>query len=321
MLRFFDQINQVKLDKTKSRLERELQATIDSEKEKASEITAGSPKRLEAEGNILQMQLDYYTIHKSRLFKTDEEYAIKKGELEKQITDNDKAEQEARKQNAFAVTQEILSNLSNLASNIGTLKDNENKAELTRLQDENNVVLQSEADKVNAVAAGTEDRKKAELKYSKIKEGLDKKLEEQKKKLDKDSFERGKKIAISTALINGSQAIIAALATPDPTLGIISAVRVAAAVATTAIQVAAIRAQSFDGGSTTPSISGDAGSGGSDAASQATSSAPSTIGLGSVNIMDRKQKLEFQKVYVVESDIRNVTGRVEVIENRSVLGS
>lgn len=314
-----DQINAVRLQKNKTRLETELQDTIDAEKEKASELVAGSPARLEAEGNILQMQLDYYTLHKSELFKTDEEYAAKKRDLEKQISDNDKAELDTRKQNAFAVGQEILSQLSSYASSIGAVKDNESKAEITRLQDENNIVLQSEADKVNATAVGTEGRKKAEINYSKIKEGLDKKLEEQKKKIDKDSFERGKKIAIATSLINGAQAIVAAFATPDPTFGILTAIRVGAAISATAIQVKAIQAQTFDGGSTTPSITGgDAPSAG--AAAQ-TSSAPSTMGIGSVNIASRKQELQFQQVFVVESDIRNVTNRVEVIENRSVLGS
>jgi len=275
-----DQINAVRLDKNKTRLEKELQDTIDNEKEKVSEITAGSPARLEAEGNILKSQLDYYNLHKKELFKNDEEYAAKKKELEKQISDNDRAEQEARKQNAFSVSQEILGQLSSYASAIGQLDQ---------------VTTQN---KLKGIEKGSEAEKR----------------------ILKESFERQKKLSIATTLINGAQAIVAALATPDPTLGILTAIRIAGAIATTGIQVAAIKAQQFDaGGSVTtgggpppaaPTPTGGAGS-----------SAPSTIGLGSVNIMDRKPQLEFQKVYVVESDIRNVTNRVEVIENRSVLGS
>jgi len=46
------------------------------------------------------------------------------------------------------------------------------------------------------------------------------------------------------------------------------------------------------------------------------------MGLGTSNITPIKsEQKQWQKVYVVESDIRNVTDRVEVIENRSVLGS
>lgn len=308
-----DQINEVRFNKTKSRLDKELQATIDSEKEKADELVAGSSARLEAERMILQSQLEFYTQHKAELFKTDEEYAAKKLEIDKLITQNEKAEQEVRRQNAIQTAQEVLGSISGLMGNISTLRDNENKAEIRRLTDENNAVLQNEADKVNATQVGTEARKRAELNYSKIKENLDKKLAEEKKKIDKDAFERGKKIGIATALINGAQAVISALATPDPTLGVISGIRVAAAVATTAIQVAAIRAQTFEGGSESPTISGGG------APTTPTLTAPSTIGLGDAVITRTPQK-EFQRVYVVESDIRQTTNRVEVLENRSVLG-
>jgi len=276
-----DQINAVRLSKNKTRLETELQDTIDAEKEKASELVAGSPARLEAEGNILQMQLDYYTTYKSTLFKTDEEYAAKKRDLEKQITDNDIAEQEARKQNAFSVSQEILGFLSSAASAFGQL-------EQTNTQN-----------KLKGIEKGSEAEKK----------------------ILKESFERQKRLSIATTLINGAQAIVAALAVPDPTFGILTAIRIAGAITTTAIQVAAIKGQQFDGGGGAP-----AGGGGPPPTPPAPPdgagpSAPSTIGLGTVNIMDRKKELQFQQVYVVESDIRNVTNKVETIENRSILGS
>lgn len=275
-----DEINNLRAEKNKARLNRELQDTIDNEKEKVSEITAGSPARIEAEGNILKMQLDYYNTHKKDLFKNDEEYAAKKREIERQITDNDRAEQEARKQNAFSVSQEVLGQLTSAASAIGQLDQ---------------VTTQN---KLKGVVKGSEAEKK----------------------ILKESFERQKKLSIATTLINGAQAIVAALATPDPTLGILTAIRIAGAIATTGIQVAAIKAQQFDGGGspvsgggpppTPPVPPGGAGP-----------SAPSTIGLGTVNIMDRKKELQFQQVYVVESDIRNVTNKVETIENRSILGS
>jgi hypothetical protein len=119
-------------------------------------------------------------------------------------------------------------------------------------------------------------------------------------------------------LINGAQAVVAALATPDPTLGILTAIRIAGAVATTGIQIAAIQAKQFNAG-------GSSTGGGSTptppSMSIPSSSAPSTMGLGDMKIATQKEQFSWQKVYVVESDIRNVTGKVEVIENRSVLGS
>lgn len=271
-----DQINEVRFNKNKTRLDKELQATIDSEKEKASELVAGSPARLEAEGNILQTQLDYYTEHKTELFKTDEEYAAKKKEIDTQITENEKAQQEARKQNAFAVAQETLSGFSQLASAIG---------QLDQVTTEN---------KLKGIQKGSEAEKK----------------------ILKESFERQKRLSIITTLINGAQAVVAALATPDPTLGVLTGIRIAFAAATTAIQVAAISSKQFDGGGGSP------GPGPNPSSPPSNVSAPSTIGLGQSNIAPmRNQQKDWQKVYVVESDIRNTTNRVEVIENRSVLGS
>lgn len=266
-----DQINEVRFNKTKSRLDKELQATIDSEKEKADELVAGSPARLEAERMILQSQLDFYTQHKAELFKTDEEYAAKKLEIDKLITQNEKAEQEARRQNSIAVAQEILGNLTSFASSITQL-----------------------------------DQATTENKLKGIKKGS-----EEEKKILQASFERQKQLSIVTTLINGAQAIVAALATPDPTLGVITGIRVAFAAATTAIQLAAIQSKQF---------SGDGGGGGTaPTPTTPTLTAPSTIGLGDAVITRSPQK-EFQRVYVVESDIRQTTNRVEVLENRSVLG-
>lgn len=274
-----DQINEVRINKTKTRLEKELQITMDAEKEKASQLVAGSPARLEAERSILQQTLDYYTQHKSELFKNDEEYAAKKREIEKQITQNQKDEDNARKANTFATIQETLSGFSQLASAIG---------QLDQVQTEN---------KLQGIQKGSEAEKK----------------------ILKESFERQKRLSIVTTLINGAQAIVAALSTPDPTLGVLTGIRIAFAAATTAIQVAAISSKQFDAGgggaaSSAAAPTPPSGGGGN-------ISAPSTIGLGMANLMPSRQQSSWQKVYVVESDIRNTTNRVEVIENRSVLGS
>lgn len=315
-----DQINEVRKNKNKERLNVELQAFLNNENEKVSKMVQGSPARIEAERNILAQQLEFYKLHKSLYFKTDEEFAAKTAELNKQITESENAELAARRQNIISVTQEALTQLNSVITNVGQLNQAESDATLTRLKIENDAVLQAEAEKVNSYAVGTEQRKIAEKKFSEAKAGLDKKLEDQKKKLDKEAFERGKRMAIATTIINGAQAIISAFATPDPTLGIITALRVTAATIATGVQLAAIRNQTFDSSGSAPTMTSSEAppaAGGP----QPTTSAPSTMGIGNVNIMSRRQELQFQQVYVVESDIRNVMGRVETIENRSILGS
>lgn len=230
--------------------------------------------------------------------EAEKEYALKKEELgnailakqieiDAKIVDNDKIskdklkkQDEERKAQVFEVIQATLDGFSQLFSAI---------ASLDQVQTEN---------KLKGVKKGSEEEKK----------------------ILQASFERQKRLSIVTTLINGASAVVAALSTPDPTFGILSGIRIAFAVTTTAIQIAAIQSKQFSGG-------GDSGGGGGGGGSitapppPLSTAAPSTIGLGQGSIAPQKESSQFQRVYVVESDIRNTTNRVEVIENRSVLGS
>jgi hypothetical protein len=78
--------------------------------------------------------------------------------------------------------------------------------------------------------------------------------------LQKKAFESNKKFSIAQAIINGALAVTAILSVPDFTLGIASAIRIAAAVAATAASVIKISATKFEGGG---GGGGDAGGGGS----------------------------------------------------------
>jgi len=263
-----DRLKQQKLDLEETKrieLER-LQSVIDS-------TAAGTLARVEAEKE--------FALKKEEL---DNALLVKEDEINQKIVDKtkeriekEKKEEEKRRENAFAIGQEILGGLTNFASAVGQL-----------------------------------DQTVTENKLKGVEKGS-----EAEKKILKESFERQKRLSIATTLINGAQAIVAALATPDPTLGILTGIRIGFATLTTGLQVAAIQAKQFDAG------------GGAAAASPAppsissgSISAPSTIGLGTSNIVPmQSQQPNWQKVYVVESDIRNTTNRVEVIENRSVLGS
>ncbi len=71
------------------------------------------------------------------------------------------------------------------------------------------------------------------------------KLDKEKAKLEKETFERNKRFAIAQAAINGALSITAITTVPDFTLGIASALRIAAVVAQTAAQIAVIASQQF----------------------------------------------------------------------------
>ena len=74
---------------------------------------------------------------------------------------------------------------------------------------------------------------------------LKKDLEDKKLAIERQAFEENKKRQIAQALINGALAVTAILTVPDLTFGIVTAIKIAAAAATTALQVAAIKNTKF----------------------------------------------------------------------------
>ena len=154
--------------------------------------------------------------------------------------------------------------------------------------------------------------------------GKDTKAQE---KAARQQFNIFKGIQIASTIISGIAGVQNALApklndlTPEP---FATGLRIANAVSigiSAAANVAKIAATQFQGGGGSPSVDTGSGNGPSPSAPPSPSGPPSTIGLGQMNVAPQKEQFNWQKVYVVESDIRNVTGKVEVIENRSVLGS
>lgn len=333
-----DEINKTITEKTKTRIENEIQAFVDGENRKIEKLAAGSPKRIAAERNLLVQQLAEYQKHKSTLFKTDEEYEKKKKELEGRITKSEKDELEARRNNAIAIVQEILNVAGQIASSVGNYQQtlaqnrmndlkNQQAVEVENFERNKEATIERLNQDIESTKEGTKEREEAvkrkeaaEKNFVKTKLQLDKKLQEQERVLAKEAFEQGKRLSIVQTIIAGAQAVVAALAGAknDPTGGVLTAIQVAAVIATTAIQLATIKAQQFN-----PGPGGGGGGEGSLGGMPAPPSVPipSTMGLGEAAIRPEKQQANWQKVYVVESDIRNVTGRVEVIENRSVLGS
>jgi hypothetical protein len=145
---------------------------------------------------------------------------------------------------------------------------------------------------------------------------------EQKAKDEKDlarqQFETQKKFNRASAIINGLVGIGALFMVPDPTFGILTAIRVAALIATTAANVAQINSTAFDEGGS----SGGAIPAATDAPT--TSQAPAIYGpgQGQSTTFSGNQNNSFApvKAYVVETENRSTTNRVNKLVSESTYG-
>ena len=147
---------------------------------------------------------------------------------------------------------------------------------------------------------------------------------EQKAKEEKDlarqQFETQKKFNRASAILNGILGIGAIFAVPDPSFGILSAIRVGALAISTAANIAAINATQFD--------EGGASAGGIPAAETSaptTSQAPSIYGPGQggqSTTFTGNQNNNFApvKAYVVETENRSTTNRVNKLVSESTYG-
>ena len=146
---------------------------------------------------------------------------------------------------------------------------------------------------------------------------LDQKAKDE-KDLARQQFETQKKFNRASAIINGLVGIGALFMVPDPTFGILTAVRVAALVATTAANVAQINSTAFD--------EGGASAGAIPAATDAptTSQAPAIYGpgQGQSTTFSGNQNNSFGpvKAYVVETENRSTTNRVNKLVSESTYG-
>lgn len=126
-------------------------------------------------------------------------------------------------------------------------------------------------------------------------------------------FEVNKAFQIATAIINGIQGVMAITNTVDPTLGVVTALRIASQVALTATSIAKIASTKFGGGGGGSIGGGSVGAGSQGAAINAPSTASTMINAdGTV-----KQQAPSQKVYVVESEISTKQKTVATIEENA----
>ena len=126
-------------------------------------------------------------------------------------------------------------------------------------------------------------------------------------------FETNKKMQIASAIINGALAITNIIATvPKADFGLATAVMLVASASATAASIAKIASTKFEGG----------GGGGSvdipNITAPPETSAPS---IQNQSLLGNDQSTQAgTKVFVTESDIKKVTGRVSVIENQARFG-
>ena len=164
------------------------------------------------------------------------------------------------------------------------------------------------ADKLKNVRQGSKEEKAI----------LDQKAKDE-KDLARQQFETQKKFNRASAIINGLVGIGALFMVPDPTFGILTAVRVAALVATTAANVAQINSTAFDeGGSSAGGIPA------AETSAPTTSQAPAIYGpgQGQSTTFTGNQNNNFApvKAYVVETENRSTTNRVNKLVSESTYG-
>jgi hypothetical protein len=164
------------------------------------------------------------------------------------------------------------------------------------------------ADKLKNVKQGSKEEKAI----------LDQKAKDE-KDLARQQFETQKKFNRASAIMNGILGLGAIFAVPDPTLGVMSAIRAIALVATTAANVAQINSTQFDeGGSSAGGIPA------AETSAPTTAQAPSIYGpgQGQSTTFSGNQNNSFApvKAYVVETENRSTTNRVNKLVSESTYG-
>jgi len=164
------------------------------------------------------------------------------------------------------------------------------------------------ADKLKNVKQGSKEEKAI----------LDQKAKDE-KDLARQQFETQKKFNRASAIMNGILGLGAIFAVPDPTLGIMSAIRAVALIATTAANVAQINSTQFDeGGSSAGGIPA------AETSAPSTAQAPAIYGpgQGQSTTFTGNQNNNFApvKAYVVETENRSTTNRVNKLVSESTYG-
>jgi len=148
-----------------------------------------------------------------------------------------------------------------------------------------------------------------------------KKGSKEEEKILRQQFRTQQKMQIAMALINGAQAVTAILSVPDFTLGVASAIRIAAAGTATLATVAKIASTKFEsgggGGATAPA--GGGGGGGSITTPNAPT-IPTFNPQGTIIPQNNNNKNEAVKAYVLEDDVSSTQNRIRDIKTKALYG-
>ena len=156
--------------------------------------------------------------------------------------------------------------------------------------------------------------------------GMEEKLKNVKKgskeeeKILRQQFKQQKAMQLAMAVINGAQSILAITSVPDFTLGVATAIRIAASVAATAASIATISSTQFGGGGSAPNAP-DVGAGAATTA-VAPASAPQLFGQANtgsqVNAGGSTNNITVTAI-VSETEITSSQNHINNIQNNSVL--
>ena len=175
---------------------------------------------LEEEGNVERLQLA-------------QELVDKELEIQQQSEESRKALQEQRIESFKGTFDFIAGNVSQLIDEVTTLFDNVTERQIDQVEERYDREIE-QAEGNNEEIARLEQERDAEIEA-----------------LERRAFERNKRFQIAQALISGAQAVLTAISQFGPPPSPLGIAAIAAAGLITAVQVAAISAQSFfEGGFT-----------------------------------------------------------------------
>ena len=147
-----------------------------------------------------------------------------------------------------------------------------------------------------------------------------KKGSKEEEKILRQQFKTQQKMQIAMALINGAQAVTAILSVPDFTLGVASAIRIAAAGTATLATVAKIASTKFEssggGGATAPA----GGGGGGSITTPNAPTIPTFNPQGTIIPQNNNNKNEAVKAYVLEDDVSSTQNRIRDIKTKALYG-
>lgn len=234
--------------------------------------------------------------------------------------------------------------LSTVSQTIETVRlqnvDAANQRELEANNSKNQSILDQEIARINnEQISETEKQKKIEAASKKAQDQKAKddkktedKIEKQRNEIRKQAFARTKALNIATALVNGAQSVLQAIAQFGPPPSPLGIAGIAAAGVITAAQVAAIASQQYqETGGTTPSLNlpdTTANIAGGETAGPANTGGFSLFNPDLVNITQTGGRGAAGgggstgplRVIVVESDITDVQGRVRATVDQASFG-